>query len=148
MPKVIVFEVGGAVMVSTPVQKEVSGLQIEEAAKIAVPLGVGFLIMDSEDLPYRYPQQSWEIVEDAVSVNRENLSKILRDEAEEKRNELLSMYQKATENWRTDLDLDDISDADRTNLKSWVAWRKSVEAVDTSTASEETPVEFPAPPAI
>lgn len=69
-------------------------------------------------------------------------------EANAQRRELLELYSATTTNWRTDLDLDDISDADRASLKDWVAWRKAVEAVDTSTASAETPVEFPTPPAI
>ena len=69
-------------------------------------------------------------------------------EANAARRDLLALYKATTEDWRTDLDLDDISDADRASLKAWVAWRKAVEAVDTSTASASTPVEFPTPPAI
>lgn len=63
------------------------------------------------------------------------------------RSELLSLYSATTANWNTDLMLGDISDDNRAKLVSWRNWRKAVEAVDTSTASEETPVEFPAPPA-
>ncbi|WP_431021977.1 tail fiber assembly protein [Erwinia rhapontici] len=68
-------------------------------------------------------------------------------EANGQRRELLSLYSATTANWNTDLMLGDISDDDRAKLVAWRNWRKAVEAIDTSTASEETPVEFPAPPA-
>ncbi|NKG30434.1 tail fiber assembly protein [Erwinia rhapontici] len=64
-------------------------------------------------------------------------------EANSKKQELTALFWSETENWRLDLQLGDISEADSDSLKLWVAWRKAVEAVDTSIASEETPVEFP-----
>lgn len=69
-------------------------------------------------------------------------------EATAQKNELLALYKSTTENWNTDLMLGDISDDDRAKLVAWRNWRKAVEAVDTSAASEEAPVEFPAPPEI
>lgn len=67
-------------------------------------------------------------------------------EAIAQRAELLEIYSRTTYNWNTDLMLGDISDDDRASLVAWRNWRKAVEAVDTSIASEETPVEFPVPP--
>lgn len=67
-------------------------------------------------------------------------------EANDHRRELLNLYSATTANWNTDLMLGDISDDDRAKLVAWRNWRKAVEAVDTSIASEETPVEFPVTP--
>lgn len=69
-------------------------------------------------------------------------------EANAERQQMLAAYRETIANWELDLRLGDISDDDRARLVAWRNWRKAVEAVDTSTASEETPVEFPVPPAI
>ena len=67
-------------------------------------------------------------------------------EATAQKNELLALYRQVTANWNTDLLLGDISEEDRAKLKEWVAWRKSVESIDVSTASEEAPITFPEHP--
>ncbi|MBP2157110.1 tail fiber assembly protein [Erwinia rhapontici] len=67
-------------------------------------------------------------------------------EANDHRRELLNLYSATTANWNTDLMFGDISDDDRAKFMLWRSWRKAVEAVDTSAASEETPVEFPVSP--
>ena len=67
-------------------------------------------------------------------------------EAELRKTEMVSFFWSSTANWRLDAQMGDISSADTTQLKAWIAWRKAVEAVDTSAASEETPVDFPPHP--
>lgn len=146
MSLVIVFLQDGKVVVTTPVRQDVSGLSLEEVAAISVPEGVDYFILDSEGLPYNYPQEVWEVSGEGVSIDRGKLSAYLAAEANDHRRELLNLYASTTANWNTDLMLGDISEEDRSKLISWRNWRKAVEAVDTSTASEETPVEFPPHP--
>lgn len=68
-------------------------------------------------------------------------------EANAHRLELLELYKATTADWNTDLLLGDISDEDKEKLIAWVAWRKEVAAVDTSTASAENPIIWPEVPA-
>lgn len=67
-------------------------------------------------------------------------------EATSQKNELIALYRQVTGNWNTDLMLGDISDEDLAKLKAWVAWRKAVEAIEVSAASEENPIVFPEHP--
>lgn len=153
MSKVIIFEHDGKLMVMTPAHEEVTGLSVEKTAEKDVPQGEPFWIIDEHDLPGG-PQEAWEILETgdnnvaSVVINPKKLREYNINKAESEKKDLLSLYRAKTENWNTDLMLGDISDDDRAKLVAWRNWRKDVETIDTSTASEETPVEFPAPPAI
>lgn len=152
MSKIIIFIQDGSVIVMTPVPQEVSGLSVQEVAEKDVPEGLAYWLINSDKLPLE-PQQTWEISEAGengvvtVTVNPGKLRKYYVAQAEGHKKDLLSLYRTTTANWNTDLQLGDISDDDRENLIAWRNWRKSVEAVDTSTASGENPVTFPEYPA-
>jgi len=65
-------------------------------------------------------------------------------EAEQYRQLLLRQIDEVTADWRVELMLGDISDEDKANLTEWMAYKKEVKAVDTSTAPDVT---WPEPPA-
>jgi hypothetical protein len=64
--------------------------------------------------------------------------------AEQYRQQLLRQIDDVTADWRVELMLGDISDEDKANLTEWMAYKKEVKAVDTSTAPDVT---WPEPPA-
>jgi hypothetical protein len=63
--------------------------------------------------------------------------------AEQHRQKLLRQIDDATADWRVELMLDDISDEDKEKLSAWMAYKKVVKAVDTSTAPD---IIWPTPP--
>jgi len=65
-------------------------------------------------------------------------------EAEQYRQQLLRQIDDVTADWRVELMLGDISDEDKASLTEWMAYKKAVKAVDTSTAPDVT---WPEPPA-
>ena len=64
--------------------------------------------------------------------------------AEGYRQQLLRQIDDVTADWRVELMLGDISDEDKAKLTEWMAYKKEVKAVDTSTAPDIT---WPEPPA-
>lgn len=152
MSKVIIFEHDGKLMVMTPAHEEVTGLSVEKTAEKDVPQGEPFWIIDEHDLP-GVPQEAWEILETgdnnvaSVVINSKKLREYNINKSDNEKKDLLSLYRSKTADWNTDLMMGDISEEDRARLKAWVAWRKKVEAVDTSTSSSDTPSIFPEPPA-
>lgn len=65
--------------------------------------------------------------------------------AEQYRQQLLRQIDEVTADWRVELMLGDISDEDKTNLSEWMAYKKAVKAVDTSTAPD---IAWPTPPTL
>ncbi|WP_213380893.1 tail fiber assembly protein [Enterobacter cloacae] len=64
--------------------------------------------------------------------------------AEQYRQQLLRQIDDVTADWRVELMLGDISDEDKAKLTEWMAYKKEVKAVDTSTAPDITWPESPA----
>ncbi|EDT6689393.1 tail fiber assembly protein [Salmonella enterica subsp. enterica] len=64
--------------------------------------------------------------------------------AEQVRQQLLTHADAVMLDWRTELMLDEISDANRAKLSAWLAYKNEVKAVDVTTAPEN--VNWPVPP--
>lgn len=56
--------------------------------------------------------------------------------AEQYRQQLLQQIDEVTADWQVELMLGDISDEDKAKLSEWMAYKKAVKAVDTSTAPD------------
>ncbi|CNI92032.1 Caudovirales tail fibre assembly protein [Yersinia intermedia] len=122
-------------------------MSIEDIAARDVPEGCEWVVVDTKSLPSNKLQETWAIVDGTVVVDSAKMNAHLIAQAENKKAELLALFWSSTANWRLDMQLDDISDKDKENLKSWILWRKNVETVDTSSASEKNPAIFPEAPA-
>lgn len=64
--------------------------------------------------------------------------------AEQMRQQLLAHADAVMLDWRTELMLGDISDANRTKLSAWLAYKNDVKAVDVTTNPEH--INWPVPP--
>ena len=64
--------------------------------------------------------------------------------AENQRDELLRHADSVTADWRVELMLDDIADADKENLLLWMEYKRKVKSVDTSTVPDIIWPEAPA----
>lgn len=64
--------------------------------------------------------------------------------AEQERQKLLAHADAVMLDWRTELMLGEISDANRAKLSAWLVYKNEVKAVDVTTAPEH--VNWPAPP--
>lgn len=81
-------------------------------------------------------------------TNKSAQQKAAVSNAEGQKDALLDAATDKIRVWQTKLMMGrKLSDADTAALNAWMDYIDALEAVDTSTASEETPVEFPAPPA-
>ncbi|WP_050136538.1 tail fiber assembly protein [Yersinia intermedia] len=141
---VIIFIENGSVCVMTPSPS--LDLTIEEVAQKDVPKGCDWIVVDSESLPKDGPQETWSILDDNVVIDDSKMNEYLSREAKIKQTELLSDFWASTENWRLDAQMEDISESDKSKLKSWITWRKDVESVDTSKVTITSPVNFPPAP--
>lgn len=65
--------------------------------------------------------------------------------AEQKRTSLLAQANSVISDWKTELSLGTINDADKVKLTEWMQYIKAVKAIDVSTAPE---VSWPTPPAV
>ncbi|WP_343121501.1 tail fiber assembly protein [Escherichia coli] len=63
--------------------------------------------------------------------------------AEQYRQQRLQQIDEVTADWRVELMLGDISDEDKAKLSEWMAHKKAVKAVDTSTAPDVIWPELP-----
>ncbi|HFU1236777.1 MULTISPECIES: tail fiber assembly protein [Citrobacter] len=66
--------------------------------------------------------------------------------AEQVRQQLLTHADAVMLDWRTELMLDEISDANRAKLSAWLAYKNEVKAVDVTTEPEH--VNWPVPPEV
>lgn len=66
--------------------------------------------------------------------------------AEQVRQQLLTHADAVMLDWRTELMLGEISDANRAKLSAWMAYKNEVKAVDVTTAPEN--VNWPVPPEV
>lgn len=66
--------------------------------------------------------------------------------AEQVRQQLLTQADAVMLDWRTELMLGEISDANRAKLSAWMAYKNEVKAVDVTTAPEN--VNWPVPPEV
>lgn len=94
-------------------------------------------MVDTKSLPSNELQETWSILDGVFVVDGTKMNAHIIAQAENKKEELLALFWSSTANWRLDMQLDDISDKDKANLKSWILWRKNVETVDTSSVSEK-----------
>ena len=60
----------------------------------------------------------------------------LISEAEQHKQRLLSVADEHTSDWKVELMLGTISDSDRATLAEWMAYKKAVKAIDTSSPDE------------
>ncbi|WP_237680783.1 tail fiber assembly protein [[Erwinia] mediterraneensis] len=148
MSKVIIFVLNNDVMVMTPTPEEISGLSVNDAAKIGVPEGVRYWIVDYETLPTSYPQESWDINDEtgAVFVDEVRLKKLQVAEADTQKEALIAAANAYIneQNWPSKLALGRLSDADKAKFNAWLDYIDAVTAVSTSTAPDITWPEKPA----
>ncbi|WP_213715526.1 tail fiber assembly protein [Cedecea lapagei] len=86
----------------------------------------------------KWDGEKW--VTDISAMKKDDIS-----DAELKRQTLLSEANNITADWRTELTLGIISDADKEKLIVWIEYIKAMKAVDTSTAPE---IKWPLRPAV
>ncbi|MBH0571190.1 tail fiber assembly protein [Salmonella enterica] len=70
----------------------------------------------------------------------------LMQSAEYERQQLLSHADGVMLDWRTGLMLDEISDANRAKLSTWMAYKNEVRSVDVTTDPEN--INWPVPPEV
>lgn len=66
------------------------------------------------------------------------LKKGMQEKAESKRQELQTAANDTIADWRTELQLDTISDDDKASLVKWMAYIKALKALDLSSVTDET----------
>lgn len=67
----------------------------------------------------------------------DGLKKGMQVKAESKRQELLTAANETIDDWRTELQLDVISDDDKASLVKWMAYIKALKALDLSNVTDE-----------
>ncbi|KAA5920922.1 MULTISPECIES: tail fiber assembly protein [unclassified Pantoea] len=96
---------------------------VAEVAAADVPEGIditGNWMFDGKNIvPRTYTAEEWQA------------------RAEAQRQNLLTAANAATADWRTELQLDTISDEDKASLVKWMAYIKALKAVDLSSVSDE-----------
>ncbi|MBD8159246.1 tail fiber assembly protein [Pantoea agglomerans] len=121
----IVFNSNGVIV---SMSKDVSSLwplgnSVAEVAAADVPDGIdisGNWMYDGKNIvPRTYTAEEWEA------------------KAEAQRQNLLSAANAATADWRTELQLDVISEDDKASLVKWMAYIKALKALDLNSVSDE-----------
>lgn len=122
----IVFNSNGVII---SMSEDVSALwpvdnSVAEVAASDVPDGIdisGNWMYDGKKIvPRTYTAEEWQA------------------KAEAQRQSLLTAANTATTDWRTELQLDTISDEDKASLIEWMAYIKALKALDLSNISDET----------
>ncbi|GDO93203.1 tail fiber assembly protein [Escherichia coli] len=94
----------------------------------------GFTIVEVDELPEGFGiEASWYYRDGEVLPVPVDYLKL----AERKRQRLLSEAKDMTSDWKTELELDVISDEDKARLTQWMAYIKSVKALDLSSITSE-----------
>ncbi|EBB0053860.1 tail fiber assembly protein [Salmonella enterica] len=106
----------------------------------------GFSVVETDALPDGCDiSGNWRFVDGAVSSVPVDYPK----KAESQRQRLLDDAADITEDWRTDLQLEIISDEDKASLVKWMTYIKKLKALDLSGVKDETDynaIKWPAKP--
>ncbi|ECY4825585.1 tail fiber assembly protein, partial [Salmonella enterica subsp. enterica serovar Lindern] len=106
----------------------------------------GFSVVETDALPDGCDiSGNWRFVDGAVSPVPVDYPK----KAESQRQRLLDDAADITEDWRTDLQLEIISDEDKASLVKWMTYIKKLKALDLSGVKDETDynaIKWPAKP--
>ena len=95
---------------------------------------VGFTIVEVDELPEGFGiEASWYYKNGEVLPVPVDYSQL----AETQRQRLLAAAQDVISDWKTELELGIISDADKARLVQWMAYIKSVKALDLSAVTDE-----------
>ncbi|WP_158781023.1 tail fiber assembly protein [Pantoea sp. BAV 3049] len=104
-----------------------------------VPLNLSVAETDKSDLPEGFPGDStsrWQF--DGKTISEKPLTaEEYQARAEEQRQTLVTEANSTTADWRTELQLDVISDDDKASLVKWMAYIKALKALDLTGVTNE-----------
>lgn len=104
-----------------------------------VPLNLSVAELETDSLPSGFPGEAtsrWEF--DGKKVTEKPLTpEEWQAKAEQQRQNLLTAANASTADWRTELQLDVISEEDKVSLIKWMAYIKALKALDLSSVIDE-----------